>query len=712
MMQDPRQSGGKIAILGGGMSALTAAFALTDPKQPKAYDVTIYQMGWRVGGKGASGRNAKIHDRIEEHGLHIWFGFYDNAFAVMRACYDAMDRPSGAPLARLDDAFKPQDYFILNECIDGQWRPWHVTFPENSDPPGQMPNVWTLFKILLGWVKELVALHPALRQPIDINASHHQNHEAVLAHLRDWVDEFVEHERASAHRIIDGVHHLIAGLSDDHAHLNIDDLNPVIASLDLIARVTWDILRDRVMAGDDDARRTWILVYAGILVAKGMIADNLIFKGFDSINDLEFRQWLAGHTAFDEDEPGNPNRIAIWSSPFRTFYDAAFAYADGNTDTPNMAAGVALRGILRIAFAYKQSVVFEMQAGMGDTVFTPLYLTLLARGVRFKFFHRVENLKLSADKSSISEIAISRQVALKDEPYNPLVVVNDLPCWPSEPDYDQIIDGDVLRAADTNLEHYDSTWKDTGGTITLVAERDFDHVIIGMALPSLPATCSELFEASDTWRAMQANVTATRTQAFQLWFNQTRQQMGLPGPPAILGSYIEPWSSITDFSHLLPRECWPNSFNVSFLTYSCGVMPYNAPSTQSAADAYVFDNMREFLGRDVQAIWPGACMSGSLGELNWDRLVAPAGVSGEARLQHQYWRANIDTTELYVLTVAGSVKYRLKAGRSGFSNLTLAGDWIDNGFNIGSIESCALAGLQASRAISGYPEVIPGEKDL
>ena len=46
------------------------------------YDVTVYQPGWRLGGKGASGRGPA--DRVEEHGLHVWMGFYENAFALMR----------------------------------------------------------------------------------------------------------------------------------------------------------------------------------------------------------------------------------------------------------------------------------------------------------------------------------------------------------------------------------------------------------------------------------------------------------------------------------------------------------------------------------------------------------------------------------------------------------------------------------------------------
>jgi uncharacterized protein with NAD-binding domain and iron-sulfur cluster len=84
----------KIAILGGGVSSVTAAFALTSqPNWQEKYDISFYQLGWRIGGKGASGRNANMGQRIEEHGLHIWFGFYENAFKYMQQCYEELDRP-------------------------------------------------------------------------------------------------------------------------------------------------------------------------------------------------------------------------------------------------------------------------------------------------------------------------------------------------------------------------------------------------------------------------------------------------------------------------------------------------------------------------------------------------------------------------------------------------------------------------------------------
>ncbi|MDP5362768.1 MAG: NAD(P)-binding protein, partial [Paracoccaceae bacterium] len=93
----------KVAIIGGGVGAITSAYAITQqPNWQDKYEITLYQLGWRLGGKGASGRNMKHAGRIEEHGLHIWAGFYENGFRLMRDCYDQLNvtglRSPDAPL--------------------------------------------------------------------------------------------------------------------------------------------------------------------------------------------------------------------------------------------------------------------------------------------------------------------------------------------------------------------------------------------------------------------------------------------------------------------------------------------------------------------------------------------------------------------------------------------------------------------------------------
>ena len=59
----------KIAVLGGGVGGMVAAYWLTStPALRDQFEVTVHQMGWRLGGKGASGRNLDQGGRIEEHG--------------------------------------------------------------------------------------------------------------------------------------------------------------------------------------------------------------------------------------------------------------------------------------------------------------------------------------------------------------------------------------------------------------------------------------------------------------------------------------------------------------------------------------------------------------------------------------------------------------------------------------------------------------------
>src|SRR5688500_12788252 len=124
----------KIAILGGGIAALSTAFEITSqPGWDKKFDITIHTLGWRLGGKCATGRGP--NDRIQEHGIHGFLGSYYNALPMMRQVYDALDRPAGAALRSFDDAFKPESFVLMWEYMDGAWKKWPFTAPTNSLNP-------------------------------------------------------------------------------------------------------------------------------------------------------------------------------------------------------------------------------------------------------------------------------------------------------------------------------------------------------------------------------------------------------------------------------------------------------------------------------------------------------------------------------------------------------------------------------------------------
>jgi hypothetical protein len=111
-------------------------------------------------------------------------------------------------------------------------------------------------------------------------------------------------------------------------------------------------------------------------------------------------------------------------------------------------------------------------------------------------------------------------------------------------------------------------------------------------------------------------------------------------------------------------------------------------------------------------VFPKGSRPGDPNGLDWSKLYCLTEASGPDRLAAQYIRANIDPTEQYVLSVPTPTNVRRKAGDSGFGRLVITGTWIDTGLNISAVEVATMSGLQASRAISGYPKVVPGETDL
>ena len=153
-----QNSKNQIAILGGGVGAMTTAYALT--KQPgwrERYKITVYSLGWRLGGKGACGRNADIAERIEEHGPHVWFGFYNHAFQMLRDCYQYLKDHGLTPTSPfqecIPDAMAPLDHSSLMENVNGEWKPWHVQFPPRRGIPGDpKPDVWEQVLNAIDWL--------------------------------------------------------------------------------------------------------------------------------------------------------------------------------------------------------------------------------------------------------------------------------------------------------------------------------------------------------------------------------------------------------------------------------------------------------------------------------------------------------------------------------------------------------------------------------
>jgi uncharacterized protein with NAD-binding domain and iron-sulfur cluster len=734
LIDNSRVAPKKIAILGGGVGSMTAAYYLSDqPGWRNNYDITVYQQGWRLGGKGASGRNADHGQRIEEHGLHIWFGFYTNAFKMIKEAYASMDRPVGAPLATWRDAFKQQDYIALSEQVGEYWRHWSIMFPTLPGEPGvgdQEISMWQLAVAMMGWIEQWINRIDHLTEALTLPA--HPHHGGMLP---DWLYHLAEGVANTVNELADDLTLVASALTGmvanmpadvgDHSEAQHHTLAGVVDGVRARLRARFGSLIEQADADADivdDIRRLFICLDLSLTVMKGVFADGVIKHGFDVINDIDLRDWLRKH--------GGDETLCVDSTVVRSFYDLVFAYDGGDFQKPNAEAGTMLRAMARIGLCYKGGVMFKMQAGMGDVVFTPLYEVLRKRGVKFKFFHKVEELVPRG--AGIDSIRMTRQVDLVNESvddYEPLVDVKGLACWPDRPEYQQIDphQAALLKQKDINLESYWSDWPRVYSehfgqelpALTLQRGVDFDDVVLGISVGSLPALCPQLLAQSPALLATSEKVRTVATQAYQVWLDKDLAQMGWSQQPGgqqpVLCGFSEPYDTWAAMDHLLEREDWPPGAEPRNTSYFCGALPVD--SYPAASDSGFPKRMAD-LARDgavnqlshrIASLWSAA---GPAGAFPWHWLIDASGATGAQRFDAQYWRANVDPSERYVMSVVGSTRYRLRTDQSGFSNLFLTGDWIKTGLNAGCVEAAVMAGMQTSRAMSGHPANIDGETDF
>ncbi|MCB2205099.1 NAD(P)-binding protein [bacterium] len=698
----------RIAVLGGGLGSMTTMFTLMeDPDWREKYEFTVYQLGWRLGGKGASGRNSNFGERIEEHGLHIWLGFYENAFRMIKRAYAELDRPEGSPLRNWQDAFKPGNLIVFTEHIDGAWKYWPIEFPTNDEEPGTggvLPTVWDYIHMLIEMMHGQVHDSSALDELLQRKHGHG---------LHGIIEKFVhdlEHVGATAAEfaglaLLEEARRLSKRLDPDPATHDTSQHHVLLGLVDGFMKWLRELL-EHELDEHDGLRRLFIMLDLAYAIVRGIITDGVLERGFSAINDVEFRAWLARNGASME--------YSVHSAPIQSIYDLVFAYERGNTTDPacaNLEAGTGCYGMLRMLLTYKGSLYWKMQAGMGDTIFTPFY-ELLCRypdNIRIAFFHQVTSID-SDDGERVTSINVFEQVRLREgiDKYEPLVEVKGLPCWPSAPLYDQLDpkDAEELQKEKINLESFWSPWRDKAAerTRTLRVDEDFDEVICGIPPAMLTHLLADSIKEKPAWSAMLAAVKSVQTQGMQLWLAPDLKGLGWTTTDTpLLGAYVEKESTWADMSDLIQRENWPADATPKSLAYFCGVfeeVDSIPPWTDSDFPAQEYAR----LGSDVTA-W----QLSNIATL-WPDVVDSNGGFKPGVLLSQYLRANIDPNERYVLSVVGSTAHRLEAGGSGLSNMVLAGDWVRNIINAGCVEAAVIGGMRAARALSGRPVHIIGEE--
>lgn len=711
----------KVAVIGGGCASMAAAFELTRPEHKGKFQLTVYQMGWRLGGKGASGRGPA--GRIEEHGLHIWLGYYENAFRLLRECYAELGQGSQARhFEDWRDAFFPDPHIGLSEKSgNGGWVHILAHFPPVDGLPGDPPSgdpfslqnyvlkAATLLRALLIGVEttEPAAVREARARRPDREHPATQSAEAILARAKRLLRYGALATAAAAVEALTVAEAALKAVPDVPQAVIVRLLKSVAASVK--ARIqNW-------VAMDDDARRRWEIVDLVLACLIGVVRFNLLSdpRGLNAINQFDCREWLRLNGASER---------ALDSAFMRGLYDLAFAYEDGDPDRPCLAAGEAIRGGFRMFFSYRGGLFWKMRRGMGDVVFAPFYEVLRRRGVKFRFFHRLENVHLCdpnalapGERSYVEALEFTVQAKVRGRgEYRPLITVSGLKCWPSTPDYGQLENG---AAIEREKRDFESPWeRRKTATRTLQVTRDFDFVVLGVGLGAVPYVCKEIVARDPRWRNMAAKVKTVATQSFQLWLREDLQQLGWEAPPVTLAAFAKPFDTWSDMGQVVPAEGWREPPRT--VAYFCGVLPEPEPGGRRAHPDYSRESREKvrgaavaFLDQNARHLWPNAADAHGF---RWDLLVDAAdhrpdddkGVRerrGRRRFDTQFWTANVNPSDRYTQSVPGSVEHRISPLDNTYDNLTIAGDWTDCSYNLGCVEAAVMSGRLAAHALCGSP---------
>ncbi len=656
------------------MAGLATAWRLSELGwQDEFESITVYQRGWRLGGKGASSRGA--NGRIEEHGLHVWLGWYENAFQLLQECYEELDRPThrpDAPVRTMSEAMLPANKIGLADRSDGQWQPWVTDLPQNARRPGRpgvdgrdltLVDLTTQGLRLIGRYFESMSARGTADVPQQVR-SLAVGAPVTLAALG------AEAIRLTDQRVDSGMPSFGSATSGPTEFS--PPLTPPIST-------------------HDDRQRTWFGIALVVAAIRGIISDGLLTdpRGLGSINDEEYLSWVRRH--------GGPPELADFSV-VRAIYDLVFGFVGGDPLHPSIGAGTAVLFGGKTLFDYQGSIFWKMTAGMGDIVFAPLYEALTSRGVKFEFFHRVDQLHPAKDGKRIEAITMGRQARLArgQGAYDPLVLCRGLPCFPTGPRAEQLSDAKGIE--NQPLESHWCRWPDAERRV-LQYGVDFDVVIFAIPPGMAAHTCTALASERPEWRDMLDGLGTVATQSFQVWLRDAEPDLGWSHPGSTLSAFVEPFSTWASMPQLIEVEDWPLDTRPGSIAYFCG--PLDAPVPTGPADAAyqrtrVRDNAIGFLQRDIQHLLPATAADG---DFNWELLCGGGDRVGASRFDSQYWTANIDRSDRYVQSLPGTDRFRLRPDESGYDNLFLAGDWTDSGLNAGCIEAAVLSGLQAANAV-------------
>jgi hypothetical protein len=411
---------------------------------------------------------------------------------------------------------------------------------------------------------------------------------------------------------------------------------------------------------------------------------------FDRVNAEEATEWLRRHGAQAE---------LIDSAYVRAAYDYAFAYGDGVTDPPRraIAAGTAVHGYLNLVLTYSGSLFYHFNGGTAEMIAAPYYEVLKAKGVRFAFFHRIDGVELDASATRIERVTGMRQARPLAGPfgYPPLIEYQGRQCWPAEPRFGDLHDGDALRdwlVGNQLTFETDGVIADHATAEPFVlsegadGDEGFTHLVLAVPPRVLDRVAAPIVAHDPVWQRALASARQCPTIAVELRGHDPLG--GAPVQGALLTAHIQPFGTWADMSFLAQGETGDPA---SHLSYLCGVWP--------DAEPHPGERWQDFVAREIAAAealthqWNAAHLEATL-RAGLGRPTGPIPVIDSVTV-----RVNLGRSEGYVQSPAGSIAARLPAGATRYPNLFVAGDWTRSGIEAGCYEAALLSGLICADAV-------------
>jgi uncharacterized protein with NAD-binding domain and iron-sulfur cluster len=737
-----------VAIIGGGCAGLSAAWQLSKQKN---YEIHIYEKSWRLGGKCASGRAAD--GRVLEHGLHVWLGFYENAFRMMRECYDVVKEQEWGPTAkdskgklahgRIEDALFPEAHVGSGDpSPDGSRKIWSGIFPPEEGLPGESleegTNPFTLTNYLLrsfGLLKTLMlsVIGPPQR---DAPGEPRPNGRSTSDEMMNL--DFSADAATSAPLLIErmtrilrigslaGAAALLQAVTMLEVWLQNLDFAPeatAVKLMEAVAAQTRKLLRD-IVSIDPQIRMKTETIDILLTTAVGLFRDRVLFddRGLDSINQYDYREWLLKHGA---------TKTSVNSRFLSGMYGFMFAYRDGNKEQPALAAGVAIRAALRLYLTYRGSPFWRVGAGMGDSIFAPLYKVLLlpdrkvkkankrrdvesetASPVHFHFLHKLEKVHIdvaSNGKRYVKslEFSIDGDADFLDE--RSAQALDDLGCWPDSPDH-------CFRNAVKPEEPR-----------KLSVGKHFDGVIFATGIEDFKKACAESIQTAGRtphslpvkWARMCDEVKTVATKSSQVWLKKDVESLGWYRGSGLFSALDLSFDTWADMTHVLATErVWRDKSGMTAkeldearsLAYFCDVIleseikGLEKVRTETNDDTFVKRSLDQKVGADLTRLLTNELRS------IWPKAFEAKSKASEFEIA-RHVEANFEGSDRYALSLPGSIIHRISPLDRSVENMTIAGDWTACGFDAGCVEAAVMSGMLAAYAISGEepkPESIIG----